>query len=472
MSWFDLLYGGNGRGPAPEQEKTGPARFFQMVGRDLGQLLLTNLLVCLLVLPAALGVSLGVILLQFPLTVLAGLLGGLLAGPALLLMADCSLRSLCNDPSAWTARALRTLSAKWKTALPLGSVLVALLGALSFVWSYMVEALEAGQNPGSAVLVFLVFDLLVLAAAGGLMTAALAAAPARECSLGGLLRAAVRMLLASPGRALGGGLVVFAGAAVLILFFPLSTFWALFFGFWLPVLAAMQLFFPLLRQVYPLEVGRARPEPSGGGRPLTEREKKARARANWWYYNWGVVLVAAVVVLAVVYTGFGLASAVDPDYQVAVVTPEALPDAALLRLQEALECCGEDRNGDGEVVVSVNYYNWSANAALTDMNSQMAGAPRMNTDLANGDSGIWILADPEGFEAAYGALSEALGSGWQARLTDWADVPALAGAELGSFDTAADGSASQSVQELFSSCKVAVLDDSDGLWARLQDAPA
>ena len=448
MSWFDLLYGGNGRGPAPEQEKTGPARFFQMVGRDLGQLLLTNLLVCLLVLPAALGVSLGVILLQFPLTVLAGLLGGLLAGPALLLMADCSLRSLCNDPSAWTARALRTLSAKWKTALPLGSVLVALLGALSFVWSYMVEALEAGQNPGSAVLVFLVFDLLVLAAAGGLMTAALAAAPARECSLGGLLRAAVRMLLASPGRALGGGLVVFAGAAVLILFFP------------------------LLRQVYPLEVGRARPEPSGGGRPLTEREKKARARANWWYCNWGVVLVAAVVVLAVVYTGFGLASAVDPDYQVAVVTPEALPDAALLRLQEALECCGEDRNGDGEVVVSVNYYNWSANAALTDMNSQMAGATRMNTDLVNGDSGIWILADPEGFEAAYGALSEALGSGWQARLTDWADVPALAGAELGSFDTAADGSASQSVQELFSSCKVAVLDDSDGLWARLQDAPA
>lgn len=33
-----------------------------MVGRDLGQLLGTNLLVCLLCLPAALGVSLGVTL--------------------------------------------------------------------------------------------------------------------------------------------------------------------------------------------------------------------------------------------------------------------------------------------------------------------------------------------------------------------------------------------------------------------------
>ena len=39
---------------------------------------------------------------------------------------------------------------------------------------------------------------------------------------------------------------------------------------------------------------------------------------------------------------------------------------------------------------------WSADAALTDMNGQMAGATQMNTDLANGESKIWILDDPEG----------------------------------------------------------------------------
>ena len=46
-------------------------------------------------------------------------------------------------------------------------------------------------------------------------------------------------------------------------------------------------------------------------------------------------------------------------------------------------------------------------------------------------------------------------------------MPALADADLGSYDTSADGSASQSVQELFSTYKVAVLNDADGLWAAL-----
>ena len=46
-------------------------------------------------------------------------------------------------------------------------------------------------------------------------------------------------------------------------------------------------------------------------------------------------------------------------------------------------------------------------------------------------------------------------------------MPALADADLGSYDTSADGSSSQSVQELFSTYKVAVLNDADGLWATL-----
>ena len=197
---------------------------------------------------------------------------------------------------------------------------------------------------------------------------------------------------------------------------------------------------------------------------MTEKQKKARARANWWYYNWGLVAAAAVLVVAVIYVVHGLTTTIDPDYNVAVVTPDTLPDSSALQLQQVLESYGVDRNGDGAVVVSLNVYTWSADASLTDMNSQMAGATRMNTDLSNGDSGIWILADPEGFEEAYGALSEALGSDWAGQLIPWTDVPALAGADLGSYDTSADGSTSQSVQELFADYQIAVLDSSDGLW--------
>ena len=465
MSWFDALYGRPGRGVDPhEPEKKGLARFAQMVGRDFGQLIATNFLTCLLILPAALGVSLGVILLNFPLTLLAGLLTGLPAGAGLLLMADCCLRSLCNDPSLWVDRAFRTVRSRWKAALPLGSLTVTLLGGLSFVWAFLFAVLDqGGQYPGGAVLVFLGFDMLVLAVGGSLVLAVLTALPAGQASLGGALRGAGHMLLLSPGRSLAGSGVILAGGAVLILFFPVSTFWAILFGFWLPVLVAMQIFFPALRRLYALEVEapEAGPEPDAS---LTEKQKRAARRANWWHYHWGLVVAGVVLAASVVYVIHGLNTIIDPDYSVAVVTADTLPDASAQRLQTVLESYGQDHNRDGVVVVELNVYTWSADASLTDMNSQMAGATRMNTDLANGASGIWILADPAGFEAAYGALSEAWGEDWESRLISWTDVPALAQADLGSYNTSADGSISQSVQELFSRYKIAVLHGEDGLW--------
>lgn len=456
MSWFDAFYGGPGRGVDPnEPEKKGLRRFLQMVGRDFGQLVGTNFLACVLLLPASLGVSLGVILLNFPFTLLMGLVSGLTGGLGLLLLADCGLRSLCNDPSPWLHRAWQTVKAKWKTALPLGSLIITLLGALCFVWAYIFEVMQAtGQYPGSAVVVFLGFDMLVLAVGGTLCVAVLAAAAPEGLRFRDLFRGAGSMLLAAPGRCIAGGAVSMAGVAVLILFFPVSTFWAMLFGFWLPALAAMQLLFPLLREGYDLAVQRRSDAMPGADAPLTEKEKKARARANWWYYNWGVVVAALVMVAAVIYVVHGLNQTVEPDYNVAVVAADPLPDDAALQLQQVLQDYGIDRNMDGSVVVHLNVYTWSDDSA------------GISADLSNGDSCIWILTDPDGFEEASGALSEKLGADWAGQLYSWTDVPALADADLGSYD-ADDGSTSQPVQTLFADCKIALLGPSDGLWALL-----
>ena len=454
MSWLDALYSGRGADPN-EPEKKGIRRFLQMLGRDFGQLIATNFLVCALILPAALGIALGILLLNFPLTLLAGILGGMLAGIGLLLMADCALRSLCNDPSPWLARMGRTLSSKWKKALPLGAILITLLGGLCFVWAFLLDMMEAGQYPGSPVLVFLGFDMVVLAVVGSLTMAALAAAPAGEDSLGSLLRTAGHSFLFAPGRSLGGSAVIFAGVAVLIFFFPLSTFWAMLFGFWLPVLVAMQIFFPVLREIYGLEVEAFGPVADAEEeQTLTEKQKKSRARANWWYYNWGMLVAALVMVAAVIYVVHGLNQTVEPDYNVAVVASDPLPDDAALQLQQVLQDYGIDRNMDGSVVVHLNVYTWSDDSA------------GISADLSNGDSCIWILTDPEEFEEASGALSEKLGADWAGQLYSWTDVPALADADLGSYD-AADGSAGQPVQTLFADCKIALLGPSDGLWALL-----
>ena len=468
MSLYDAFYGREGHGVGPnEPEKKGVARFCQMVGRDLGQLLGTNLMVCVLCLPAALGVSLGVTLLSLPLTIVLGAVTGLLAGPAMLLLVDCSLRSLQNDPSQWLPRAKQTLSARWKTACAFGAVGTLVLGLLCFVSAFLFEAAaQQGYYPGLAVLIFLALDFLVLAVGGTLCAAALGLEPVESLSLGGLLRRAGKLLLTAPGRCVLAGVVMLAGTGGMILLFPVSVFWAVLFGFWLPGLAAMQILFPVLRQEYRVEV-RAIPRPAASDKPLTEQEQKKRSRANWWYYHWGIVAVAAVLVVSVIYVAHGLLTTVDPDYTVAVVTAESLPDEAVQNLQTALEAYADDANGDGSVVVQVNNYTWSANASLTDMNGQMAGATQMNTDLANSESKIWILEDPNGFEQAYGALSEKLGEDWQIKLIPWDQQPTLSALNLGSYDTAADGSQSVDVQSRFAGYQIAVLDASDRLWKAL-----
>lgn len=462
MSMYEALYGRPGHGVDPQEpEKKGLARFAQMVGRDLGQLLGTNLLACVLLLPAALGVSLGVVLLSLPLTLGLGALTGLLAGPAVLLVADCCLRSLQNDPAPWLPRARQTLAAHWKGACGFGAAGMTVLGALCFVCAFVFEAADQqGYYPGIGVLAFLALDLLVFAAAAGLCAAQLPL-PRRQ----GLARGTAALLLARPGRCVAGGVVLLAGVGGMILLFPVSVFWAVLFGFWLPGLAAMQLYFPALREQYGLTV-RQIPRPVPAPRPQTEREQRRARRANWWYYNWGIVAVLGVVALGVVYAVHGLTTIVDPDCRVAVVTAQALPDEAVERLEETLAPYAQDWNRDGVTVVEVNNYTWSAQARQTEMNSQMAGAARMNADLANGETRLWVLEDAEGFEAAFGVLSEKLGPDWRQQLLPWSEQPALAALPLGSYATAADGSQRQDVQQRLAACQVALLGP-DPLWDSL-----
>ena len=465
MSIYNALYGRDGHGVDPgAPEKKGFARFCQMVGRDLGQLLGTNLMVCALCLPAALGVSLGVTLFSLPLTVVCSAATGLLVGPAMLLLADCALRSLQNDPSQWLPRAKQTLAAHWKAACAFGAAGTLVLGLLCFVSAFVFEAAaQQGYYPGLAILVFLALDFLVLTVLATLCAAVL---PLQLPAPDSLLRRAGRLLAAAPARCVLAGVILLAGIGGMILFFPVSVFWAVLFGFWLPGLAAMQTLFPVLRQTYGVQV-RSIPRPAAPDKPLTAQEQKKRSRANWWYYTWGIVAVAAMVVVGVAYVAHGLLTTVDPDYTVAVVTAEALPDEAVQHLQTALADYAADANGDGVVLVQVNNYTWSANASLTEQNQQMAGATQMNTDLSSGESKIWILEDPEGFEAAYGALSEKLGENWKTQLILWSQQSTLSNLDLGSYNTAADGSQSMDIQSRFAGYSVAVFDTSDGLWKAL-----
>lgn len=87
----------------------------------------------------------------------------------------------------------------------------------------------------------------------------------------------------------------------------------------------------------------------------------AQKRKNWWdYHKWHVVLGAAMLAIAgsVLWDASGIGKPV-PDYQVAYVGANALPDDTAAALEQGFAALGEDLNGDGKVLVRLNQYTSS-----------------------------------------------------------------------------------------------------------------
>ena len=180
--------------------------------------------------------------------------------------------------------------------------------------------------------------------------------------------------------------------------------------------------------------------------PPREYTKKEKA-ANWWHYHWMIVVV---VVLAVVFGVWIIKDTVfqtRPDVQIAYVGTSDLPADTVTALQDALTPFCSDVNGDGKVVVQVDTYTVDFDAAneSTDAYYQMAGVTRLSAELASGGKTyIFLLQDPEGFEAQTGALQyldgtvpddpETTDADWREMVYRWTDCPVLTGLDLGNYE--------------------------------------
>ena len=116
-------------------------------------------------------------------------------------------------------------------------------------------------------------------------------------------------------------------------------------------------------------------------------------------------------------------------------------------LQDALTPFCSDLNGDGKVVVQVDSYTVDFDAANenTDAYYQMAGVTRLSAELSSGGKTyIFLLEDPEGFEAQTGALQyldgtvpddpETPDADWREMVYRWTDCPVLTGLDLGGYE--------------------------------------
>ena len=138
-------------------------------------------------------------------------------------------------------------------------------------------------------------------------------------------------------------------------------------------------------------------------RPVKERTYTGKERwNNWWDYNLKWVVIAVIVVGFVGYSFIGqYFFTVHPDYNIGVVAPYYLPEDTVNALQEQLAAFGEDLNGDGQTVVTLNVYtlNYSEDTQSdTDAYMTMAGTTKLAADVQGAMSAIYILYDPAGFE--------------------------------------------------------------------------
>lgn len=200
-------------------------------------------------------------------------------------------------------------------------------------------------------------------------------------------------------------------------------------------------------------------------RPEQQRELTRKERiANWWdYHIWHVVFGVAGVLLAghLVLTALGVGK-VKPDYQIAYVGHTALPSDTAAALESALASLGGDASGDGQTVVQLHQYIISTSGAEAATYGYAAEATLLS-DLEARDSYLFLLEDPEAFQARYislalldGTLPEEGDTSAEGTYLRWADCPVLAGLPLGGYAEAVAGQTVQGdSQELLSGLAVA-----------------
>ena len=179
-------------------------------------------------------------------------------------------------------------------------------------------------------------------------------------------------------------------------------------------------------------------KPGEKAAPLTDRER----RANWWYYHkwyvlFGLIALAGLGIFLWKVLGIGVT---EPDYQIAYVGRELLPDDAVSALEDALAGLGSDCNGDGRTVVQLNQY---ASGGELSPDYAYASYTRLMVDLENCDSYFFLLDDPESFQRDYqilrlldGTLPSDPARPDGALCLRWADCPALRALDLGAYGQA------------------------------------
>lgn len=169
-------------------------------------------------------------------------------------------------------------------------------------------------------------------------------------------------------------------------------------------------------------------------------------RDNWWRYHWLYVLAGVLAVLTAAGIAWERFARAEYDCGAALVTRYAVTQKELSALKTALEAAAEDSNSDGRVQVSVNDIQIDYTATDLDdasIRQMTTNVDKLHADFYTGQSGVFILDDPENFQRNRAALRYLDGSeptedavDWENMVRHWNDSPVLNGLTFRNLDTA------------------------------------
>lgn len=186
---------------------------------------------------------------------------------------------------------------------------------------------------------------------------------------------------------------------------------------------------------------------------LTEQTPKpaafSRRFKNWWYYHkWYVICGGILLWILIDVTGsaFGLWEK-EPDFRIAYVGSEPLPEDTVAALEQGFARLAGDFNQDGEVLVQVNQFIEAApesvpEAALSSYGSEI----KLMGDISANESYFFLTDDPEALQRSFQILANSDGScpdetdySAEGKTVLWSDCSALSEMDLGSYTSGIAG---------------------------------
>lgn len=124
--------------------------------------------------------------------------------------------------------------------------------------------------------------------------------------------------------------------------------------------------------------------------PKTQKEIRKSKWDNFWFYNKVKVWVGVLAAIMVGYTIWSMVSQIEPDYTVGMITKLQYSTDVIEALERQLSRYGEDRNGDGRVVVQIAEYVMEDADNVIDPNVLAANVTRFAGDAQTRGDSLYI----------------------------------------------------------------------------------